>query len=195
MRHIALILFIISGLTASAQVDSVYVGVPDTTKQVKQKKEHPGWDAIKNKLTYGANFQAWIGNPTFVYLAPTVGFLLTPKLNVGIGVVYNYTRADYGAYGSYSQSLYGGHSYLRYIITDGIFAQVQYDKLRQPDFLSVQADAKTWVDYVLVGGGFRQPLGERAAFMTAIMYNLSPSILSIYYPNRVVIQFGIVGTF
>jgi hypothetical protein len=38
-------------------------------------------------------------------------------------------------------------------------------------------------------------MGDKAALMTSIMYNVSPSPLSIYYPNRIIIQFGIVGTF
>jgi hypothetical protein len=198
MRHIKILfLFIVFCSALSAQVDSVYNGEPPLKnhEKPKKKKDTEKWDAIKKKLTYGGNFQAWFGNPTFLFLSPTIGYMPTPKLNVGVGFIYNYTHADYYGYGSYSQSVVGVHSYVRYIITDGIFAQLQYDKLHQNDFLSFPETRKVWVDYLFAGGGFRQRIGNKAALTTALMYNLTPSPLSIYYPNRLIIQFGIVAGF
>src|SRR5207253_10724298 len=115
------------------------------------------------------------------------------NINVGIGGIYNYTKSQ-GYYGSYSQSIFGGHSYLRYVIAESYFVQAQYDKLNQPDLFSLDPSDKIWVDYVLFGGGFRQAIGEKVALITSIMYNLTPNPLSIY-PSRVIVQFGIVGNF
>jgi hypothetical protein len=47
---------------------------------------------------------------------------------------------------------------------------------------------------LLIGGGFRQSIGDKAALTTSIMYNVRPDPLSIY-PSRVIVQFGIVGSF
>jgi len=180
-----------------AQVDSVYTGAPtskgtDTSK--KKKPVNEKWETAKKHMTFGGNFQAWFGNPTFLYISPTVGYMITPKLNAGLGFVYNYTSADYGYYGRYSQSVWGGHSFMRYLVTEGFFVQLQYDKLRQPDFITNYPETrKVWVDYVFVGGGFHQRLGDHAAFVTALMYNVTPSNLSIYYPNRLILQFGVTA--
>jgi hypothetical protein len=116
-------------------------------------------------------------------------------VNVGVGLIYNYSSINYGPpYGKMSQSIYGAHTYARYIIAQTYFVQAQFDKLYQPDWFSRIPNDKTWVNYFLVGGGFRQPVGSKAAIMTSIMYNLTPSPLSIY-PGRVVIQFGFVSGF
>ncbi len=178
-------------LTTAAQTDSVYYGrdasVPPVRKERLRDKD---W---AKKITFGGNFQAWFGNPTFVFLSPTIGYMATSNLQLGIGGIYNYTSVNYGVYGKFSQSIFGGHSYARYIIAQNYFVQTQFDLLRQPDYFSPDADDKVWVDYLLVGGGFRQMLGPRAALMTSIMYNLTPHPYSIY-PSRVIVQFGFVGS-
>jgi hypothetical protein len=177
-----------------AQVDSVYTGARVLNDSTLHKKER-NTDWMKS-LTYGGNFQVWLGNPMFLFISPTIGYdLIDEKLNAGIGFIYNYTSADYGSYGKITQSVFGGHSYVRYVITEGLFTQLQYDRLHQPNFQAIDPGKKVWVDYILFGGGFRQPIGDKAALTTSIMYNLTPSPLSIYYPNRVVIQFGIVAGF
>lgn len=174
-----------------AQVDSVYYGKQHPTQKERPKeKSSPIW---KEKIIWGGNVQAWIGNPTFLLLSPTIGYTPVKNLYAGLGFVYNYISYN-SYYGSYSQSIWGGHSFARYVIGDSYFVQVQYDKLLQPNLLSAEPNAKTWVDYVLVGGGFQQPVGDRVALSTSVMYNLSQSPLSIY-PSRVIIQFGIVGMF
>jgi hypothetical protein len=175
-----------------AQTDKVYTG-RDTTKPGPEKPRVRN-DEWKKKFNFGGNFQAWFGNPTFVFLSPTVGYMAAENLNIGLGVIYNYTSVNLGSYGKFQQSIFGGHSYARYIIAQNYFVQTQFDKLYQPDYYSATPDHKLWVNYWLVGGGLRQPIGEKAAIITSIMYNLTPSVLSIY-PGRLVVQFGFVAGF
>lgn len=175
-----------------AQVDSVFTGSPTGNNGKQKKPRNTEW--LKD-VTWGANFQVWPGNPFFLYLSPSVGYSPIEKLNVGLGFIYNYTSSDYGSYGKYKQSVFGGQSYARYLITDGVFAQLQYDRLRQPDFLSGSEGQKKWVDYLLFGCGFSQPVGDNTSLSTSVMYNFTPSPISIYYPNRFIIQFGVVAGF
>lgn len=176
----------------NAQVDSVYTGTPEIKEKQKRKKERN--DDWKEKVSYGGNLQLQFGTYTFIYLSPTIGFKPFEKLNVGVGLIYNYISINYGAsYGKYAQSIYGTHTYARYFITDGIFLQGQYDRLFQPSIFAGK-DNMQWVDYALVGGGFSQSIGKKAALTTSIMYNLTPNPLSIY-PSRLVVQFGFMSTF
>lgn len=174
-----------------AQVDSVYYGQKPGEEQQKRKK--PRNDAWKKSLTWGGNVQAWIGNPMFILLSPTVGYDVFKNFNVGIGGIYNYTSYN-SSLGNYSQSIFGGHSYMRYTIVESYFVQVQYDKLLQPNIVSWEPNDNIWVDYLLVGGGFRQNIADKTALTTSIMYSVLPNPLSIY-PSRIIIQFGIVGQF
>jgi hypothetical protein len=184
-----LLLFFLS-LNQQAQTDSVYYG--RDTNSTKKPPRPKSWEKdLLHKMTVGGNFQVWFGNPSFVFLSPTVGYRLTDQLNVGLGFIYNYTSVNYGSAGKFSQSIFGAHSYVRYIIAQSYFVQAQYDKLNQPDWYSPIPNDKVWIDYLLVGGGFRQAIGTKAALMTSLMYNLTPHPYSIY-PGRVIIQFGFV---
>lgn len=184
-----ILLFVLFGFTCQAQTDSVYYGSDSVPPRRERKFWHPEW---RDRLTLGGNFQLWFGNPTFVLLTPTIGYRAVDNLYVGIGGVYNYTSINFGQYGRFQQSIFGGHSFVRYVIVESYFAQVQFDMLRQPDWYTLEPDDKVWVDYLLVGGGFRQQLGPRAALLTSIMYNLTPHPFSIY-PGRVIVQFGFAG--
>ncbi len=175
-----------------AQVDSVYYGQGPGTKKEKSAKKEKN-DAWKEKVTWGGNIQVWLGNPTFIFLSPNIGYIPFENFNIGIGGIYNYTSYN-SSYGSYSQSIFGGHSFARYTFADSYFVQAQYDKLLQPNLFSSEPNAKVWVDYVLVGGGFRQSIGDNLAFTTSIMFNLKQNPLSIY-ARGAIIQFGITGNF
>jgi hypothetical protein len=188
---IAIILFL--SLSLRSQTDDVYNGTPNKTDSIKKKKiRNNDW---LEKVTYGSNFQLQFGTYTFIYLSPTIGYLPFQKLNIGAGLIYNYISINYGgSFGRYQQSIYGTHTYARYLVTEGFFVQGQYDRLFQPTIRSINGNDKFWIDYTLVGIGFRQPFGDKVALTTTIMYNVTPNSSSIY-PSRFVIQFGFVGGF
>src|SRR6478672_6088172 len=97
--------FSLIAYTNYAQVDSVYTGrLPDSTSASKKKPRDNSW---MEKFIWGGNFQAWIGNPTFVFISPTIGYVPFSNFNVGIGGIYNYTSFR-SSYGNYSQSIFGG---------------------------------------------------------------------------------------
>lgn len=177
---------------SQAQVDSVYYGQGPATKKLNTTKKEKN-DAWKEKVAWGGNIQAWLGNPTFIFLSPNIGYIPFENFTIGVGGIYNYTSYN-SSYGSYSQSIFGGHSFARYTFADSYFVQAQYDKLLQPDLFSSEPNAKVWVDYVLVGGGFRQSISDKLAFTTSIMFNLKQNPLSIY-TRGAIIQFGIIGNF
>jgi len=194
MRFFWMLFFIILGSYGmKSQTDDVYTGDPaaiDTTKRKKEKNRD--W---LDKVTYEGNLQLQLGTYTFIYFSPALGYRITDKLNVGVGVIYNYISINYGSqYGKISQSVFGGHSYARYFVREDLYLQVQYDKLRQPNVFSFIPESIRWVDYVLAGVGFRRPLGNKVALSGTLLYNLTPDPLSIY-PTRLIVQFGFMGSF
>lgn len=191
-RGLFICTFLIIGVAGlKAQVDSVYYGSPE--KIPGEKREKPRNDAWKERTTFGGNMQLQFGSYTFILLSPTIGYIPFERVNIGAGLIYNYISINYGAYGKYAQSIWGTHTYARYYVTDEIFLQGQYDRLFQPSVFAAKNDM-VWVDYGMIGGGFRQSIGDKAALTTSIMYNLTPNALSIY-PFRVVLQFGFITTF
>ncbi|MDO9000276.1 hypothetical protein [Sediminibacterium sp.] len=191
-NKVLIIFFLFFCLSFRAQTDDVYVGKTDkdTTFRPKKKRNNDWID----KVTYGSNVQAIFGSYTYIYLSPTIGYTPFKNFNFGIGFIYSYVSINYKGYGRFSQSIYGGHSYARYFINESFFVQGQFDHLLQPNVYNIyNPSEKVWVDYALIGGGYRQSLGNKAALITSIMINATPNRLSIY-PNPI-IQIGFVGRF
>lgn len=175
---------------SEAQVDSVYYGNrnKETTKKDKVKNKEPAED-WKKSLVWGGNFQAWFGNHTYIFVSPSVGFPVRKNFLLGVGFVYNYS-----SYNGFSQSIYGIQTYARYTIRSNYFLQASVDRLLQPNYLSYEPNDNIWVNYFMIGGGFRQPISAKSAFTTSLMYYVNPSPLSIY-PSRLIIQFGVSARF
>ena len=189
---ILVLILILFNLKSYSQTDSVFTGRSRPTKKEKPKKiTNNEW---KKTLTYDFNFQAWAGNPTFILLSPSLGYNVSTKLNLGFGLIYNYTNKDFGKYGKYNGSSFGLHSHARYIFGDNFFTVLQYDKLLQPNILTRYPNVKTWVDYLMLGAGYRQNKKKSASFNSSLVYNLLPDILSIY-PSRIIVQIGLSGVF
>ncbi len=178
----------------NAQTDDVYYGTnkTDTTKIKKTKNT----DWLK-KFTYGGNFSVYFNNATYINVTPTIGYNVFKNLNVGTGFIYNYFSKDYGGqYGRVTQTIYGGRVYARYLVTPTLFLQGQYDKLLQPDFYNtINPKQKVWVDYAFVGGGYRYILGNKAALIATLLYNLTYNPLLSIYPSPLVFQLSFVGGF
>jgi hypothetical protein len=192
MRRLIGILVLVFSISVSAfsQKDSVYFG----NRASKTREQQKDYKWIK-KFTYGGNFQTLLGNYTYIYLSPTLGYMPVKKLNVGLGFIYNYSNWDFGRYGRVPQTVFGGHSYLRYNVLPNFFVQGQFDKLRQQDrYNPISPDTKVWVNYMLGGIGFSQPVSHKFALNTTLMYNFTPSRLSIY-PIPLIFQIGFTGMF
>ena len=174
-----------------AQVDSVYYGNSPLPKKSREK-EKPNYN-LKEKLSFGGNFMVWFGTTTYVYLSPVVNCALNKRLNVGLGLIYNYYGYNSGP-SKFSYSIYGMHSYVLAFLTSNVFAKVEFNHLLQPNVYSYNYNDKVWVSYLYLGGGFRQPLGDRASFYTSIMYNVNQNAQSIFYANPM-IQVGILAGF
>lgn len=188
MKQLIILLSFFSMGSLWAQKDSVYTG----TKAVKKPNEQRKLPEWQEKITYGGNIQAYLGNPTFLYLSPAIGYQITDNLNIGVGVIYNHISGNY--YGTrYSSSIFGGHSYLRFNVTESFFLQGQYDRLLQPDYYGLDPHKKIWVNYAMAGFGYMQRLGSNVAMTTSLMYNFTYDRRYSIYPTPVVFQVGFMA--
>jgi hypothetical protein len=178
-----------------AQTDSVYTGAPTTARKNKEQKDKKQSD-LKDKLFYGGNLNVlFVRGASIINFNPTVGYMVTDKFHVGAGFMITYYSVRFLGQ-NVSAAFYGPHTFARYFITDGIYLQTQYDRLYQPKYNSSKGNIEQgWVDYLLVGGGFRRKVGAKTYLVSSIMYNLNfkPNQISAYY--NPMIQFGIIGGF
>jgi hypothetical protein len=142
---------------------------------------------FQERIFFGGNVGAWFGRTTYVNISPVVGIKITKKFSAGVGATYNYFSEQYGNQ-KFIYTVYGGSVFARYLIMENLFAQVGVDRLSVPDYRTGLLNSRTWIDNVLIGGGYRQRFSERGSFMLVVFYNINETPLSPY--TNPIVQMG-----
>lgn len=196
-KKTTLILLLVCSLKHKAQVDSVYTGELNSSGSKKETKRNSnGLNKLSDNLVYGGfvlpGFAATsYGSIFYVSANPNIGYKVNSDLLVGMGFSYNYVSFRPKGGGQQTQSIYGPNVFARYMVMENVFAQIQYDKLNQPNY--VRGSERIWVDYFHVGGGYYQRIGDNSALVCSILYNVIPTRNSFYSNPQ--IQFGFIAGF
>ena len=147
------------------------------------------WD----RVTIGGNIGLQFGTQTNILLSPAIGYIpkskyLKDRLMVGVGITYMYSRARY--YGStYESNIYGGRTFIRYIVFQNFFAYVEDEFLNAP-LLTLTGNERQWVNSVFLGGGYLLQLTKKGGIMISVLYNLSWTPIHPLYQNPWNIRVG-----
>ena len=77
--------------------------------------------SIMDRLYFGGGFSASFGTITYVYVSPTVGYMITRGFSAGIGPTYQYYK-DKRYVPTYESNSYGGRLFARQNIYDLVSA-------------------------------------------------------------------------
>lgn len=94
-----------------------------------------------------------------------VGYRITEKWNVGMGLSYQYFKWKEPINQSFND--YGLNFYTQYVVYDPFFVMAQYEIL----FLD-QVESRETYDTFLIGGGISQPMGSRGFLNFFALYNV-----------------------
>jgi hypothetical protein len=172
-----LVLVFILSVTTEAQ----YVRFDSTSGQYKPPQPYN----FMNHVSFGGNFGLQFGQTTIVALSPLMNYHFTSSIVIGAGPIYQYYKIEDPYYGaSYSGSIYGGRvvalAYLPGSLSK-IFLMGEYDVINIPYFDTFTYEySRTTLTIPLVGGGYRQPVGDKMFFTLAALWDLSGSQLSPY---------------
>jgi len=158
---------------------------------------------FNQRLVFGGGFGMQFGNVTLLDLSPSIGYRVTDQLTLGTGISYKYNHIkDYtldlnsGKWYDYNSNVFGGSIWSRYYLLQNFFAHAEIEQLRinykYTSFSSTTpTNIKSGVDVtsVLVGGGYRQPLGGHVFFNILILFNLNETEFSPY--NNPIIRAGV----
>lgn len=145
------------------------------------------FNSFKERLYVGGNVGAWFGTSTYINISPVFGCKITKEFSLGVTGTYNYYSQTYGGK-KYVSTIYGGGAFGRYLFLENFFAQIGFERLSILDYRSIVPNSRTWIDNILVGGGYRQKFSDNGSFVAAIFYNVNQTPLSPY-PNPI-IQIG-----
>jgi hypothetical protein len=157
------------------------------TKPAKNQKSF--WD----RVYFGGYLGLQFGTVTFIDIAPLATYQVTEDFYVGLGPTYQYI-SDKRYDPHYNTSSYGAQFYARYFIWKDLFAQVEYDPLYLTYYdynFTPLRKSSVWVNDLMLGGGYRQWLGDRAFATIIILFNVNESIYSPYQNPVIRIGFGI----
>ena len=144
--------------------------VEETTMPNKKTSASKSQKSIKDNIFYGGYINLSFGSYTVIGIEPMVGYKLTPKLSTGVKVRYNYIQDDRYAK-SYTTSTYGGSIFGRYLVNPKFYAQAEAASYSYEYYLNGGSE-REWVPFLLMGGGFIQPLSERTWLNIEILFDV-----------------------
>ncbi len=122
-----------------------------------------------SKIYYGGNIGLQFGTITLFDFSPLAGYKITEKFSAGLGMTYLYYSYK-DQYIDFNTNVYGGRVFGRFYPTETLFLHSEYEMLNMETFDKFQS--RTNVPSLMVGGGYRQPLGENSGAIIMILYNL-----------------------
>ncbi|GAB4236698.1 MAG: hypothetical protein Tsb0034_11450 [Ekhidna sp.] len=128
---------------------------------------------LSDKIYFGGGggFSA-SSNQTNISVFPQVGYKVTDRYIVGVGITYQYVKIKNPINASLSN--YGWSVFNRYAITRQFFGYGEFERLTFEYFTSFSPERTEKAGYnsLLLGGGFSNSIGGNAAFSTTILYNV-----------------------
>ncbi|ADR23039.1 hypothetical protein MATR_31120 [Marivirga tractuosa] len=138
--------------------------------------------SFMDRVYFGGNFGLQFGNFTHIEASPIAGYMINDKLSAGVGVIYQYFRIRGNSQvGDYETNIYGGKLFGRYNFSQQLFGYTEYENINLDVIFNTPNGyelGRAWVPALFVGGGYFQPIGNRAGFTVMALYNL------LHYPGR-----------
>jgi len=214
MKYIITAIMLCIGLQA-AQAQDVYTSSGRSMRQIEAKKrqENKGFDP--SKIIVGGYLGLSFGTYTSVYVAPVIGYRITENFAAGVDFSYTYYKyKDYfflqnpvtgeSNYYDFTSDLLSVGVWTRYRVWQGLFVGAQFDQnygsYTDPGFDQsgsgniVNQKVKYNFQSLLLGGGYRAPIGDRASMNISLMYDVIQNQYSPYY-GRVVPMIGFMYGF
>jgi hypothetical protein len=122
-------------------------------------------------------------------LSPLVGYKITEAFSGGVQITYQYVKS-----GNYKISNYGGGPFLRYNVSEKLFAYTQYEYLNFGYYDLRGEIQRLGFDSWFVGLGYTEPIGKNLSFNIMALYNLLYSDgTNTPYQSPLVFRVGLVG--
>ena len=159
-------------------------------------------DNFWRRVSLGGWFSVQFGSVTGVSVSPELKFRAVNQLYPGVGFIYQYALYRDAMIDpvtlqpvDYASSIVGGRFFLRYYLAGlfdnfigNFFAHTEYEYLSYVGHTDNYPDEVTNFNSIFVGGGYKQPISNRAFFDFLILFNLNDTPNSPY--TNPVFRFG-----
>ena len=140
--------------------------------------------SFKDHLFYGGGLGLQFGTVTLVDISPMIGYKVTQRIGIGVSPTYkfySYTNY-YGQSENLKTNVFGGSIFTRIVILENVFAHAEYELLAYKTKDPSAGGVIQTLNYqsVLVGGGYRERIGENAFMNLMVLWNLNETPDSPY---------------
>lgn len=180
----SLVLLLLCSLCAAQDTD--YVATPAVKE--RSKSHIP----FKDRLWFGGGIGLNFGSVTAVQIDPLVGVYLDDKrkLSTGLGLSYYYVKYNVPGFDA-SFNGYGYRVFTRYRVIEQAYLHAEFYHLNIERYNFNDQLVRIWVPHLLVGGGYREPIGDRASFYLQILWEVLQDRNSVYRGQGPIISGGI----
>lgn len=136
-----------------------------------------------SNVYYGGSLTLSFSGATRIGVFPMVGYRLTPQLSVGAKVGYeylNYHNVDFDAHN------YGAGAFARFRFIPQAYLHGEYQMISFDGLLD-----RTWVPFLLLGGGFVQRLSPRTSAYVEVLFDVLQDDASPYNDWDPVVNVGV----
>lgn len=143
---------------------------------------------LGERVYYGGSVIVSFGDVTRIGIYPMVAYKFTPKLSLGAEVGYEWL--DYDDFDQTANN-YGGSIFARYRIVPRLYAHAEYQMVNYEIFTSLTTTERDWVPFLLLGGGFAQPMGANAWTYVEVLFDVLNDDNSPYDDGEPFISIGV----
>jgi hypothetical protein len=152
----------------------------------------PDRPKILDKFFVGGGLGLQFGNQTLIDVSPMIGYSPVKNLGIGINPTYKYYhfKGYSSSYPTSTSNIFGVGFFVQYDIIRNILAHAEYEYLHYSTKVTGSLDRSSIeVSSLFVGGGYRQPISEKASMYLLVLWNLNDDLNSPY--TNPVIRAGI----
>jgi long-subunit fatty acid transport protein len=150
--------------------------------------------SFTDRLYFGGNFGLQFGTFTHIEASPIAGYMINEKWSAGVGAIYQYFKIrGTSQVGDYETNIYGGKLFSRYNFSSQLFGYTEYENINLDVIFNTSNGyelGRAWVPAYFIGGGYFQPIGNRAGFTVMALYNILHNPARSPYGSPFVLRVG-----
>jgi hypothetical protein len=181
-------LVLLSGTAFAQEADSAYTYVAPEDPPPATKASGP------SRFYYGASIGFSFGNYTRISITPLLGYRLNKAWSVGGRVSYEYIK-DSRYEEDYTSHNYGGSLFARFRPIPKLYLHGEYAYMSYDLWYSDGTSNREWVPFLLLGGGYVQPISPRAAVFIEVLFDVLQDANSPYEEWRPWVSIGVSAGF
>jgi hypothetical protein len=125
----------------------------------------------QQRVFYGGTLGIGFGSTFRISVQPFVGYVFTPQLSGGVKVGYEYVRQEsYGTKTTWNN--YGASVFGRYRFIPRAYAHAELAYMNYGYKVSEFTSDRTWVPFLLLGGGYIQPISPTTSFFVEVLFDV-----------------------